>query len=209
MQINRIGIYWKARRESAPECAVRLACFFDELEKNFPLLADWFPKGESRADSSFGKTVSKFGEMDLLALVAAGANKRDIGGEQIVELGYSVGLRSPEKNGSDASISITCGLFSSNSNLSNSVVMNLPMDLHSISLGSIDSQKRLLLLLVKVWDADWGAAFSSRSDVFKQRKSNGPFFDEILWLRSEQSGPPNIIESSSRESCMAGTLYLR
>ena len=156
-----------------------------------------------------GEPVSKCGEADLLALVVSGAHKPDIGNEQIVELGYGVGLWNSQENGTDACISITCGLFSSNPNLSNAVVLKLPANLHSVSLDSIGSQKQLLLLLVNVWDADWGAVYSSRSDVFKQRKSNDPFFDQMLWLRSGQCEPTNIVDSTSSESCMEGTLYFR
>lgn len=206
MQINTVGVYWKARRESAQECTIRLIRFFAELASEFPALANWYEKIE---DGSTVEPISQLGEKDLLSLVAAGSNRRDIGREPIADLGFNIGLRTQGTGGVDSSLSITCGLFSPNPGLGNAVVVKLPIDLQSVSLDTPTSQKRLLLLLVKTWDAEWGAAYSSRSNVFKQRKSNAPFLDNILWLKNGIAGPENVVECSSSELAAGGVLYMK
>jgi hypothetical protein len=209
MQINSVGVYWKARRESAAQCSARLARFLVELADQFPMLADWYKKGQRAALEATAISVRQLSSKDILALVSASSNKRDIGGEPIAELGFGIGLWNGKTGDAEAGVGITCGLDSANPGLINSVVLKLPKDLKSIGLGSDNGQRKLLLLLAVVWDAEWGAVYSSRSEVFKQRRGGGPFLDKMLWLRDGQQVPITADEVSATEKCVDGTLYVQ
>lgn len=208
MQINTMSVYWRARPESAEKCTARLAACFAELAIHFPQMADWYQKGVKKATVISEDPVNKWNENALLEFVAASVNRQDIGEEAIVALGFSFGLCNISDMG-DSGMSVTCGLFSPNPGLSNSVVVKLPKDLQTVSLDAIESQKRFLLLLVKAWNADWGAGYSSHSAVVKQRRNSGPFFDKILWLRDGEGLPREVAESMTSEAVMEGTLYVK
>lgn len=52
MKIDTVGVYWKSRRETAQECALRLRHCLEALAQQFPALAAWYQKGATPDDAS-------------------------------------------------------------------------------------------------------------------------------------------------------------
>jgi len=206
MRINTVGVYWSARRESAEACAGRLSKYLLSIKSAFPELADWYRKcgGASQAIS-----LDQNNNGELLDLLTAGTNRRDLNGEVIEELGFRVGLWNKRKESEGVGLGITCGLFSNSTGLSNTVTLSLPQDLDVLSLQGSEALKKLLLLQVEAWSPDWGAVFASQGDALKSRNGNGPFFDQMLWLKSAVSLPEGVDKGCPGEIALGGTIYIK
>lgn len=116
--------YWGPRRESAEECADRIARVLREAAKIHPHFSHWYEKGATaRVDE--GSAVSSAPEVILKHLSPA---ETDYTSEPMPEVGYSLALW----NGRDddpVSLSINCGGFSER--LKNSAVFRFrafPLD---------------------------------------------------------------------------------
>lgn len=137
-----VGTYWSQRRESREEAAERIERFLDSLRANGSLFEQWFLKGRSRALSN---TVLP---LDVNAVAAAlETNRRDVGGEDISELGFNLAVW----NGDVASLDVTVGAFSPR--VSNSAVLSIAAG--ESSLSSSD-WKGILDLAVESFDPEHG-----------------------------------------------------
>lgn len=204
MRINTVGIYWAARRENAEACAERLEKYLLSLKSAFPALADWYRKrGAASQPILFGQQENG----ELLDLLTAARNKRDIGGEVIEELGFRVDLWNKRKESEAVSLGVTCGLFSKSTGLSNAVYLSLPQDLEALSLQGSDALRKLLFLQVEAWSPDWGAVFASQGNAYKTRKGNGPFFDQMLWLKNGADLPKGVGKEYLGEIALGGRIY--
>jgi hypothetical protein len=206
MKIDTVGVYWKSRRETAQECAFRLRHCLDALAQQFPALAAWYQKG-ARPDENTANVAEISGDK-LLSLVESGVNRKDAGGQPIPQLGFGIGLWNGGPEGARAGMTIRCGLASQNKALSNAVVMELPNDLQALALDSDEALERLLLLLATVWEADWGAVFSTSSDAWARRTGPGPFLDRLLWLRRGHN-TFIVADGVTSEPAADGTIYTR
>ena len=206
MRINTVGVYWSARRESAEACTERLGKYLLSIKSAFPELADWYRKG---GGASQAISLDQNNNGELLDLLTAGTNKRDLNGEVIEELGFRVGLWNKRKKSEAVGLGITCGLFSNSTGLSNAVTLSLPQDMDALSLKGSEVLKKLLLLQVEAWSPDWGAVFASQGDAMKSRKGNGPFFDQMLWLKNAGSSPEGIDKECPREIALGGVIYIK
>lgn len=184
MKVDTLAVYWGARSESIEACARRCSTYFERLAEQHAQLGFWYEKGLSKKSALIGKAVNELPLEDVIALVAKGANKRDIGGQVMKELGFYLSLWNKQPEDKAMGLGITCGLFSKIPGLKNSVVIALPTDLKSVDLNS-DQLKSILVLTAETWEADWGAVFDSSSDVVLSRQDNEPFLDKMLWLRNE------------------------
>jgi len=206
MRINTVGVYWPARRETAEVCASRLAKYLLSLRSAFPALTGWYRKGGAVPRAiSFDENERE----QLLDIVSAGANKRDVGGEAIEELGFRVGLWNNRKESEAVSLGITCGLFSNSPGLTNAVTLSLPKDLEALSLQGNDALRKLLLIQVEAWSPEWGAVFASQGDAVKTRKGSDPFFDKMLWMKDGVSLPEGVDKECSKEIALGGTIRVR
>jgi hypothetical protein len=207
MTIDTVGVYWKARRESQDECATRLRKFFIGLSTHFPQLADWYKKGATKEDAMSGSSVNSLDESTLLSLLDSGRNKNEKGGV-IAPLGFRISLWNQGKPGFDAILSVKCGLYDENPNLSNCAYISGHCDLSEAGLGTLESQEKILLLFTDVWNADWGAVYDSGGNAIRNRVGNGPFLDKMLWMKNAQSESP-FDESVTVKQLENGVLYVR
>jgi hypothetical protein len=205
MKVDTLGVYWKSRPETARECASRLRKCIEELTQQFPALADWYQKGDR--PNEYQTSVAGFSDEELLSLVEGSVNRKDVGGQPIPHLGFGIGLWNG-REGAAAGMSIRCGLSSQNKGLANSTVMDLPNDLKAVALDSDEALQGLLLLLAKVWEADWGAVYSTRSAAFESRTGPGPFLDRMLWLRNGAS-TSMVTDGVAARPVADGTIYSR
>lgn len=201
---DSIGVYWGPRRESAEECARRLAEHVKGLSKLHHSLSRWYLK-QRRRDAEKVPVAFDEGVAKLIELIASGSNHRDVGGDVMEGLGFQVGLWNGLRDEESVGLSIRCGLFDKNPNLGNAVVLTL-----SASEGSelIDMGlcKSLLLCGVEAWAADWGAVFDSGSEVLSSRSGIGPFLDRALWVRGAEASLP---EAFRRKPVLDGVLFER
>lgn len=202
MTIDTIGVYWKARNETAEQCATRLHNFLSALDKEFPRLSKWFEKGTTKQQAMTGKAINELDSPGLLELVKKGANKRKS------ELGYILGFWNQEQHGVSAGLGISCGIYTDNPNLSNAVYIKLPGNLSTLAIDTDAAQQRCLELMAAVWDADWGAVYDVNGSAIKNRGGNGPFLDKYLWVKKAQSESP-FDESVMVKKLENGVLYVR
>jgi hypothetical protein len=109
-----LGCYWAARKETREEVALRMARFIVSLKLRSERFSDWYSKGGSRATAHKKLDTTAVGLANELR-----TNRRDIGGEVILELGFSFGAW----NGKAASITATIGSYSPL--VGNAVVLNV------------------------------------------------------------------------------------
>lgn len=206
MRINTVGVYWSARHESVEVCAQRLGRYLVSLKSAFPALAEWYKRsGVASQPVLFDK--NEYGQ--LLDILSAGVNKRDVNGEIIEELGFRVGLWNKRKESEAIGLGITCGLFSNSAGLSNAVTLSLPKDLEALSLQGEGALRKLLLLQVEAWNPDWGAVFASQSDAVRNRKGNGPFLDKMLWVKDGVTLPESVDKECLKEAVLGGAICVR
>jgi hypothetical protein len=107
-----VGTYWPQRRESKEQAAKRIGRFLDAMSTaNGSLFEQWFLKGRSKASANAVLST------DVSTLAAAlESNRRDVGGEEIAELGFNLAIW----NGESGSFEATVGAFSPH--VSNSAV---------------------------------------------------------------------------------------
>jgi|GEM_PF-5250926 len=209
MTINRINVSWAPRRESAEDCTDRLHLLYVLLAEKFPRLANWYAKGQTKEEASSGPRLNELDAPSLLAFVRKAAQKRDDSNLTVASLGFTGGFWNGEENGVSVGVQFTIGLSATDTpGLRNNFVILLPTNLAAIGLESAEARQELLLTLVQVWEPDWGAVFSSKSTIFKNRVGFGPFLDEALWIKKAQSESP-FDESVTVKKLESGVLYLR
>lgn len=112
-----VGAYWSQRKESRQQAASRIALFLGTIASKNEALSTWFLKGRSKAQ---GRTKLSL-DADSIGRELV-ANRRDIGGEPMLEVGFSMGIW----NGESVSFDATIGAFSPY--VQNSVVLSFDDD---------------------------------------------------------------------------------
>lgn len=146
------GVYWGARQEALSKCAERLERHFAVLASISPTLSHW-QRGEKRKTQAETQVDVRSPEGSA-ELLAHGVNRKDIGREAISELGFGVALWNGSGESWSAGTSVTCGLYSKNSNLSN--VANLTVECKDEMAPHPSAMINLLKQLITVWDSDNG-----------------------------------------------------
>ena len=127
--------------------AERLVHFLDALARESDLLSRWFLKGNTRASA---RTPL---ELDVGAVAfTLKVNRRDVGGEVIPELGFSLGVW----NGRTADVSATMGAYSRY--VGNSVVLSFS---HPPANFGAKEWKSLVEIAVRELDPDHAVVTSS------------------------------------------------
>lgn len=110
-----VGGYWAQRKESRERVSARLTSFLGRLGEVADELSTWYPKD--------GGEASKVGVPIIITqssiAVALELNRRDVGQQPIVDLGFRVNAW----NGASASLSATLGCW--NPSVRNAVVLDL------------------------------------------------------------------------------------
>lgn len=201
---DSIGVYWGPRRETAAECATRLASYLVCLSGQHQLLSQWYVKQRSRNLEKVPIDVQA-DSARLIEMIASGINRQDVGGEVMESLGFRVGLWNGASGEESAALNIKCGLYEPNPNLGNAVVLRITPS-RNADLANVSLCKRLLLCGVEAWQPDWGAIFSSGSEVLQNRVGRSPFLDQVLWVKDATEDVPN---ASRRELVLGGVLLER
>jgi hypothetical protein len=175
-----LGAYWRDRRESIELCADRLHRMFSELSACDETLAIWYKRGGSRKQAL--EKRADVGSRDyLLSLLDRGRHRRDTDKTIIDDLGFGIGLWNGAANvEKEASLGITCGLYTANPNLGNCVAITLPEDLGK--LRQSEQMARVLAVIAKAWEPDWAGVMSTDSMNAKGFNAKVPFVDWMLYI---------------------------
>jgi hypothetical protein len=201
---DSIGIYWGPRRETAAECATRLAGYLVCLSREHQLLSQWYVKQRSRNAEKVPIAVPG-DSARLIQMISSGRNRHDVGGDVMESLGFRVGLCNGASGEESAALSIKCGLYEENPNLGNAVVLTITPS-KDADLANMNVCKRLLLCGVGAWQPDWGAIFFSGSQALQNRVGRSLFLDQVLWVKDGTEDVPN---ASRRELVVGGVLLER
>lgn len=145
-----VGAYWGQRGESREVCAERMSVFLRELAKLDPALSLWFKKA-----GSLKKAVEPLSNTSEGLLPLLKANRRDIGNDSIIELGFNFSAWTGRGAEMRASLSATCG--SCSPVVRNSVVVSFDQN----SSPSIDILKGILSIIVSAFDPEDAVVFST------------------------------------------------
>ena len=183
------GAYWGARQESLDACAERVDAFMKGLCSLDPALATWYTLGRSRRDA-LRHQVSI--EHDVLRkLLESGRHRGDFDRAVIEDLGYSMGLW----NGEEPSVGLHIGCGMTSPYVTNAVVINLPRTDEDLGgLGSVDTARQLMRLLVQCWDPEWSTLSSHDWREEQQALPNEPVLGWMTYARwwTEPSALPPI-----------------
>jgi hypothetical protein len=102
-----VGAYWGQRKESRLACASRVSVFLQALAAQDAALSRWYKPLASRKERLRELPHDVDGLLSLLEV-----NRRDIGREVIVELGFYFFAWNGWKADMPASLSVGCGAFS-------------------------------------------------------------------------------------------------
>jgi hypothetical protein len=187
-----LGAYWPSRRESIVECADRLAKFLSALADCDPDLATWYEQGGARKGAS--ELRARIEDKDyLLDLLDRGRSKRDVGRDVIEELGFRVGLWNGGSGDRESGLSITCGLYwesaNPNAGLSNSVVLQLPKSLGTLSEAK--NMARVLTVVAEAWEPAWAGVLSRAAMRARNFDPALPFVDWMAYVPSEIDQVPS------------------
>lgn len=142
-----VGVYWSERRESREAVAVRVARFLALVAQCEAIFARWFLKARTKSAGGI-PVIPDANEVATKLKV----NRRDVGGDVISELGFSLGLW----NGRTASLSATVGACSPH--VRNSVVLAFD------ERAQIDKQvlRKVLCAAIEAFEPDHGVVTSSK-----------------------------------------------
>jgi hypothetical protein len=157
MMRTDIGVYWKARRESAAECAERLVRHFSCLASVSDNLKHWYCARE-RAEI-IGDPFDVSSSASLESLLLDGVNRKDVGDEIIPELGFRVGLWNGNCGGWSAGTSIGCGMYWDTNKTSN--VALLTVDFGEARPLPAEKLVDILKHMIEIWNPDTGKIWQS------------------------------------------------
>ncbi len=201
-----LGAYWTARKESAEECAERLSSFLSELAATDSALSVWYEKAKSKREATQAK-LDVGCVKALTDLLERGQNRRDVGGDVIADLGFHVGIWNGERSLKAASLSVTCGAYSSTQQFGNNVLLDLPEDLGS--LEQPERMQKVLAATAKAWEPDWAGVYSLDATNNRAFSPTAPLVDWMVYLsREEFPAPPAEQAMSVTQINDLGTLIV-
>lgn len=203
MNVTTLSVHWSSRKESAESCAQRLHEYLSMLEQQCNELK-WFKKGETKKQAmEEGGSINDFDLDKLTALVAKATNKKDVGNEIIEELGFRLSFWNRQPEDTSMSLSVYCGCY--HPSFLNNVILDLPEKLDYYQLDDV-KLKDLLLKTAKIWGADYGGIYNSRTEAFRSSPIGEPYFDKMLWVADSLSFNPQT-KAESIEKTIDGTFY--
>lgn len=174
-----LGAYWGPRQESIDECANRLMACLERLHECNDAFANWFEKGKSRK-SALHNPLDFQSREKVLSILAAGRHRRNLDRSVIDDLGFHIGLWNGYSDFRSVAISVSCGLYCESPHLRNSVVLDLPEELGSVS--GKDQCIKILNVVADTWEPDWAGVISETSRNVRQINPELPFVDWMFYI---------------------------
>ncbi len=155
-EANRVNAHWRARAESAAECAVRCARMLEGLAAAHPAFAHWNRKAWSRAAAFKPAWAMPPDIGELTRVFEKGRQYKDVPREPWPEMGYSVSAWNGQEDPYAVSLGIRPGGYSVYRPFPN----HLDLALRRAGLGNADlisvaALKPALLSVASAWDPDY------------------------------------------------------
>ena len=194
-----LGAYWGSRRESSRRCGGRLATCLVGLGEIDEALAAWFRRGARKAAA---KTPVELDAASLDEFLAQGVNRRDVGGEVIEELGFSVGLWNRSRPA--VGLSGTVGAHPSFGGVLNSIVFDFPPPQDEAArLYEPAVAAAIFDVVVEAWAPDW-ATWTSHS--LRSVQGAAPREPVIGWMTYLTSPVATELPNATTRSLLGGTV---
>ncbi|MCP3163349.1 immunity 52 family protein [Myxococcus qinghaiensis] len=171
-----LGAYWRARNESASECAARAVTLFSLLPKVDPSLAQWFRQSKSRKDATKNPIASDHAELER--------RLRRTKDRHFEDLGFRLsGWNGAPEDADASSFDAAVGIYSEW--VGNFWLFELPSRgpvAERLLTGKVLSE--LLRATAIAWEPDWGVAMSHahREMVGDRHVPKSPYVGGVTYL---------------------------
>jgi hypothetical protein len=194
-----IGAYWGDRSETALECGQRLAQCIADLSKVDSIFESWFRRGASRAAA---KAPVSLEPESLGELLRKGRNRRDLGGEVIDELGYSIGLWNRSRPA--VGLTATVGACPSRRGILNSFVLEFSgPDDEGARLHRPDAAEAIFEAVINAWNPTWA---TWTTHVLRDAQYPAPREPVIGWLTYLSGDKPAVVDDRLAHHYADGTI---
>lgn len=155
-EINHIEAYWRPRRESTHECAVRLGRMLDGLAKAHPAFAHWNKKAYSLAAADKPAWAMPPNVDELVDVFEKGRQYKDVPRDPWPEMGYSVSAWNGLDRPYGSSLTVRPGSYGDWIPFPNTVGLSLnPAGPGNSDLINVVTLKPALLSVAMAWEPDY------------------------------------------------------
>lgn len=175
MPSTLVGVYWRARAAQQSGCSAKALAHFELLAKAGAGLDNWFQKASRKPKEPVPANVTSLDGLGALWR----ANRTEIGGSVITELGWSLSLWNGDRCGASATTNLHCGCTSER--VSNSAVVKVTRE---DGTGLEDAEAvELLKALIELWDADTGVVEQSawNEETQQREQSQVASYERRSW----------------------------
>ncbi len=168
-----VRFLWRSRKEDLAECASRLGRFLESISALDRVFSTVYEAGKTSNASLVSPRQEKLEKM-----LAKGVNKKDIGKEDMPELGYSLTLWNPDTSEGAVTLRVHCGVYSKHVN--NLCLINLPNSGAAVQrLLAVPFLVQLCKAVVEVWNPEHGVVSSMSCSKIAPTAN---FFAEVGWI---------------------------
>jgi hypothetical protein len=180
-----LAAYWGSRRESSLRCGERLAFCLSRLGEIDGALESWFRRGASKAAA---KTPVALDPESLGRLLVQGVNRRDVDGEVLDELGFSLGLWNRARPA--IGLSGTVGAHPSFPGVLNSLVLDFPPpEAEGLRLYEPGVAEAIFDAVIEAWEPDWATWTSNALRNMQSAAPREPAVGWMTYLTAPVGGP--------------------
>ncbi len=183
------GVYWGPRKETAEECARRLARFLQGLAACDTSFERWFQPGRAPRNQP-GCPLPPGNLVELEGFLLRGRHYTDTDRQVIEELGFRGTAWNERRNA--AHLNLLCGCHASSP--CNSWVVALPTEgqvAERLSRAPVLAQ--VLTTLMTAWEADWGVVTSDDlRECLSPRGQAGTFAGWLTYVSRQRGTVPPL-----------------
>lgn len=194
-----LGAYWGSRQESSARCGQRLAncvALLSEIDEAF---ASWFRRAASKAAA---KTPVDTDAESLGRLLAQGVNRRDVGGDVIEELGFSIGLWNRARPA--VGLSGTVGAYPSFQGVLNSVVLDFPPpEAEALRLYEPSVAQAIFDAVVEAWEPNWA---TWTTHALRNAQGAAPREPVVGWMTYLETAVSEDLPRATSRPLLGGTV---
>lgn len=184
--------YWGDRKEDICECVNRTVMLIQKLSSLDNFYSDWYMGGMSRKKAL--KNRIAINDDSIREIFIRSRNTNDIDGHTLDNLGYTLGLWNGRKEEESVGISISCSIHAENINLMNSCIISFPEASSAAGKRLLNTSfiRKLLELVVEVWEPDWGVVTSHQFRRHINPVPRVPFVAWFLYLSERRGVIPQL-----------------
>jgi len=184
------GAFWGPRKESAEECARRMAHFLNLLAPADPFLAQWYKPVKSRKDARKYPLMPP-DSPTLSELFRRGVN-REKEGPVFEDLGFRISTDNGGSSGDCAVLRIKCGDYCGAS--PNSCVLDLPhQGPNAERVLSVPVLTQVVRSMAVAWEPDWAVATScDHRDLLSEAGDTRDYVGWVMYVSRQRGRVPPL-----------------